>query len=307
MKNERFLYSLESPEMRPSIVCFVDILGFKDLSRKAFDSGNGNVLLNQLSKSLSKAYGRIKEHSSLWSESKSFDIKIFTDNIVVGYPISSSNAGGYELERIFSIFSEFQIALVMEGFLVRGGIAFGGHYMNDDIVFGDALLDAVKQDKTGGVPSISLASSVVDRLQRSGESYNDLSMYSPFHDLLEDSDGSIYLNYLNQAFIGYPEGGIFFDVIENHKKTIETGLSEHSTTPSILSKYEWAAVYHNFVCEEFIRNNPPMINHNADPEDVAAAMEVQKLKNYTIKFSKSLLETLAKTPDSHPKIIFSKF
>jgi hypothetical protein len=38
--------------------------------------------------------------------------------------------------------------------------------MNKDIVYGDALLEAVKQDKTGGPPCVSLSKSATDLIEK---------------------------------------------------------------------------------------------------------------------------------------------
>ena len=280
-------YPNSPPKMLPSFICYVDILGFSQLSLDALKENKGNQFLNKLKNALSLAYERIRDNSKRWDESEAFKIKVFTDNIVVGYPISLSSLGKGESELgdIFSMFSEFQVALSMEGFLVRGGISFGEHYMDDDIVFGDALLEAVAQDKDGGSPCISLASSAIKQLRYHLGSYRETNWAPQFHYLLEDSDGTIYLNYLEEAFIAYPDGGIFFDVFDGHKKMIEEGLGKYNSTPGIVSKYEWTARYHNYICEEFAKNHQVPTSPDADEIYAAAAVEAQKLLDYKIDIS----------------------
>ena len=51
-------------------------------------------------------------------------------------------------------------------FFVRGGIAFGNHYMDNDIVFGNALVDAVSMDKCGGPPKISFTPSAIKIIKK---------------------------------------------------------------------------------------------------------------------------------------------
>ena len=163
--------------------------------------------------------------------------------------------------------------------------------MDDEIVFGDALIEAVAQDKNGGPPRITLAPSAVKMLQRHLGFYGETNWAPQFRDTLEDSDGTIFLNYLEEAFLAYPDGGIFFEVIERHKNTIIEGLKAFKGTPGIRSKYEWAARYHNFVCSELAETNPIPNNPDSDEILAAEAEEAQLLKNYLID-----IESLAAGP-----------
>ena len=293
--NNPYNYSELSTNMVPSFVCYADILGYSQLSIDAIKSSQGEQFLSKLRNALSKAYERVKESAKDWSGGDCFSIKIFTDNIVVGYTTPSYiENGGYgesELGCIFSTFAEFQVGLAMEGFLIRGGIAFGNHYMDDEIVFGDALIEAVSQDKGGGPPRISLAPSAVQLLQRHLGFYGEASFSPQYEATLTDSDGTTFLNYLDEAFLAYPDGGIFFEVIEGHKNTIIDGLQKYKGNPGIRSKYEWAARYHNFICQEFVNRHPIPYGPDADEFLAAAAEEAQLLTKHLINF-----EALAAVP-----------
>ena len=154
--------------------------------------------------------------------------------------------------------------------------------MDDDIVFGNALLEAVKKDHGGGPPRITLAPSAVEILQHHLGFYGDGEFAPQHNDLLQDIDNEIFVDYLNQAFIAYPEGGIFFDVISSHEKTIINGLKKYKGIPDIKAKYEWAARYHNYVCTSFMKQHPIQTSPDADPEYACAADEAQKLINHVI-------------------------
>lgn len=277
-------YSSDPPKLIKSFVCHVDILGYSELSKEAIFSGNGDIFLNKIRLALTKAYDRVRKSSEGWSNKHLFSIKVFTDNIVLGYPVKDTerSVGEEELGHIFRIFSEFQVALVMEGFLVRGGIAFGKHYMDDDIVFGDALLEAVKLDSSGGAPKISLAPSAAKILQNS-LGFRRASEHPPQScDFLDDSDGSIFINYLENAFIGYPDEGVFFEVFECHRTTVVDGLKKYRGEPDVRAKYEWAARHHNFVCEDFQKKHPVPTSPDADEIYAAAASEARRLSDYMI-------------------------
>ncbi|EGR2769660.1 hypothetical protein QRC92_000135 [Vibrio parahaemolyticus] len=278
------LYESSPPALKQSFVCHVDMLGYSQLCENAIKSDSSNEFLNRIRTALNNAYERVRERSRTFSERNLFEIKIFTDNIVVGYPVTSfeQTQGEGELGHIFDVFSEFQLGLAMEGFLVRGGIAFGQHYMDDEIVFGDALIEAVKQDKNGGAPKVSLAPTAVQVLRRHLGFYSDPDWAPQSYDLLQDTDGSVFINYLQGAFVAFPEGGIYFDVFKKHKETVVAGLSEYCGIPSVRAKYEWAARYHNSVIDNFLVHNPIPTSPDADELYAAAAVEAQRLINYKI-------------------------
>lgn len=290
--NNPYKYS-DSPKMLPSFVCYADILGYSHLSREAIKFGNSLQFLHRLRHALSYAYERIRESSKGVGDESLFAVKVFTDNIVVGYPLHRPgfDYGEPEFGDILSTFSEFQVGLAMEGFFLRGGIAFGEHYMDDDIVFGDALLQAVDQDKSGGPPRISLTPSAIEIIRRQLGSYGETSWAPQHEDLLEDADGTIFLNYLGEAFCAYPDGGIFFELIEGHQQNIMKGLKDYKGNPGVRAKFEWAARYHNFICQEFAERHPISTNPDADEIYAAATEEAQKLLDYKID-----IESLAATP-----------
>lgn len=290
---EKNPYYGEPPILIHSYVCYVDILGYSQLSKDAISSGNGDVFLNQIRRALTNAYERVRERAKGWGNSDQFSIKVFTDNIVLGYPIQNfqQTLGEGELGHIFSIISEFQVALSMEGFLARGGIAFGNHYMDGDIVFGDALLEAVSLDRTGDAPKVSLAPSVVKVLQYHLGFYGKTEDSPQSIDLLEDSDGTIFVNYLENAFIAFPDNAIFFEVFEKHKNTLIEGLKKYSGVPDVRAKFEWAARYHNFVCDDFLKKNPVPTSPDANEVYAAAAEEAIQLNDYKID-----IESLAPVP-----------
>jgi len=285
MNDNPYMQTGKSPKMLPSFVCHVDILGYAQLSKAAINSGQGQQFLMRLREALSNAYDRVRERarSVIFDESR-FALKVFTDNIVIGYPIDDPpiNKGEPELGDVFDVLASFQAGLAQEGFLTRGGIAFGEHYMDNDIVFGDAFLQATSLDRAGGAPRIALASSALELVQQHLSFYGRIEHSPHYHYLLKDADGTIFLNYLGQAFAAFPDYGIFFELIEGHWRHIREGLREYRAKPDVRAKYEWSARYHNFICKEFAEQHPIPCHPDADEFYGAAAAEAQKLKNYIV-------------------------
>ncbi len=163
--------------------------------------------------------------------------------------------------------------------------------MDDDIVFGDALLEAVAQDKGGGPPRITLTPSVIELVRHQMGFYGeDISNTPHYEDLLEDADGSIFLNYLGEAFSVFPDEGIIFEIIKGHQEHIINGLKEYRGNPSVRAKYEWLARYHNFVCNE-IAGMYQISPLEADETLIAAGAEALQLLDYRID-----IESLAAMP-----------
>lgn len=270
-------------KLKPSFVCYADILGFAQSSTAAIAAGKGQEYLTRLRSALTEAYADVRKAQRSFNGARRFEMKVFTDNVVVGYPISDErNLGEPEFGDIIGVFSALQCSLVMHGYLIRGGIAFGDHYTDRDLVFGGALLDAVQQDKSGGGPRLGLAPSAVSVVQGHIGFYSSLQSSPHFSDLLEDADGTIFLDYLSVAFEFFPDGPILFDLIQTHKHLIEVNLERYRGDSKIRSKYEWAARYHNFVCTEFANSNSSSYP-DIDEEWAAASYEAQRVRNYLIE------------------------
>lgn len=128
-------YDPQKPKLINSIVCAIDILGFSQMIQKSCEEGYGDSLLTEINYLINKNKSCITPNK--YSKGK---IKIFTDNMVVAYPISGD--AEEKLDEILDNVSEYQFNLALEGLFVRGGISTGDFYINEDIVFGPALLDA---------------------------------------------------------------------------------------------------------------------------------------------------------------------
>jgi hypothetical protein len=274
------------PTLTTHIVCYADILGYVQESKRALVEGRGDAYLQKLRSTLNDAYARIRDRQQAWSGGKLFEVKVFTDNIVLAYPIREAwfTFGESELGHVLEILGEFQLSLAMAGYFIRGGIAYGQHYMDDDIVFGDALLDAVELDKAGGPPRLALTSAATQTVRRHLGFYRSSKEAPHITDLLQDADGRVFVNYLQAAFEFAEEAGIDFEVIDRHRAAVCQGLSEFRGSPGIRSKFEWAARYHNYVCRAFMERHPICQYASEDSDEIAGAVagEAQKLSDHMI-------------------------
>ena len=152
--------------------------------------------------------------------------------------------------------------------------------MDDVIVFGDALLNAVNKDTHGKPPCIVLTETVTEIVYKQLQYYADYTRSPHYSDLLQSPDGKIFLNYLNLVFELENYGKIFFDALEKHRNKIIDNLEIHTNTNDVQQKYIWLANYHNFVCRNFGHHFFTEDNQNINEEMIKAEERVKKIQSY---------------------------
>jgi hypothetical protein len=236
------------PRTQRSVVAFFDILGFRQLHFSACREGRQDELLQSLQRALADGFEWLdpKGGSKLVELPSAWDVKAFTDNIVLGYPFNDEGEGA--LGGTFIQLSHFQAALVQHGFFVRGGLTVGDLYMDRHLVFGGGLLEAVAlENEVARVPRIVLSSAAVELMRQHLEYYGG-GEHAPQNDeVLLDSDGVHFLSYLDGSFL---EPKSHHAVLERHRLVTREALERHKSSPSIWSKYAWVAEYHNLMCDE---------------------------------------------------------
>ncbi|MBU1042345.1 MAG: hypothetical protein KKF77_14715 [Proteobacteria bacterium] len=273
------------PKLRRSVVCYADILGFSNLTTQAIANGTANIFLTRIRNALTEAYARVREQAKSFLHKDSFCMKVFTDNIVIGYPFFDfeHEHGEIELGNTMKILSEFQTTLAMEGFLIRGGITCGEIYMDDDIVFGNGLLEAHSLDKSGGPPRIVMSASAIKLARIHFGFYADHTDTLQNNLIYKDSDCSYFVNYLDEAFKYFPDAGIFHEVLDKHRRTIESGLKIYAPFPQIQAKFQWAASYHNYVCGSFFNAYDELDDSDIlDEEQYASRLDARSVSKHLI-------------------------
>jgi hypothetical protein len=241
----------EGPQLKNSVVVFMDILGYREMAENAASAGTEPELLLRLHSTLESGQKFLKGDLTLpkLGLKDFYAVKAFTDNIVIGWPISRDAES--ELGSAFSKLSYFQFNLALAGFFIRGGLSIGPLYMDDIAVFGRGLNEAYDAEaRLARDPRIVLASSAEEAVKTHMRYYTEPDYSPQSRDLYRDSDGKVFLNYLDSILIAEDENGPFYDELLKHKEVVERALSEHKGNPMIWSKYAWAANYHNYFCEQ---------------------------------------------------------
>lgn len=242
----------EGPQLKNSVVAFMDILGYREMAENAASGGTEPELLLRLHSTLE--YGQKFLKGDLTPPKLGlkdfYAVKAFTDNIVIGWPIRMDAES--ELGSAFFKLSFFQFNLALSGFFIRGGLSIGPLYMDDIAVFGRGLNEAFDAEcRLARDPRIVLASSAEEAVKTHMRYYAEPDYSPQSRDLYRDSDGKVFLNYLESILIAEDENGPSYDELLKHKEVVERALSEHRGNPMIWSKYAWVANYHNFFCEQY--------------------------------------------------------
>ena len=263
------------------------------MTEAALESSKGDDFLRGIKDSLATAYGNIRGFAKLDGEAKPvlFDIKVFTDNIVVAHPLRylRRDYGEPELGTLLYLFAEAQARLAEDGFFLRGAITAGQHYQDDDIAYGDALLEAVDLNKSGMPPRLVIGASVEPMILEHLSFYHGWPAPHYYHLLEDPTDERLFVNYLGTAYEDFPNSPINFKFINAHRQQIITNLQQHGTNSPVWSKYAWLATYHNYICRTFASSHAAQSHVEADYEQMAYLDEAKHLLDYLVPLNAGLL------------------
>jgi len=139
------------------------------------------------------------------------------------------------------------------GVLLRGGISFGDLYMDQEVVFGPALVDAyLLAEKVAKFPRIVVDPRIMKVIKESARNYDELN---ELWSIRIDDGGVFAIDYLQAAYSADSEslsrsyGFKSFDqMMANHSRTITSQLERiHEDDDKVRQKIIWLARYHNIV------------------------------------------------------------
>ena len=172
-----------------SIVAFIDVLG------------SSEAIKNDADKSLQIMHDAYTKAVTLFqtlfegNKRNTPNVKIFSDNIVVS--VSREGESGHGAFCAIAMISAIiQVQFLKHGLLTRGGIASGGYFVDDMMVWGTALVKAHYLENGIAVyPRI-----VVDpELIRELDLANPNSKFTKTQEWIEqDTDGIFMIDYLNK-------------------------------------------------------------------------------------------------------------
>jgi hypothetical protein len=239
------------PIMEQSVVVLADILGYKDRVREAHDKGNEQEQLEWLNERLCEVHREIDDPSRV-----KWKMKTFSDNVIVGYRYLGLGNGTFELPQACYNICHFQLELSVHGLFIRGGIGVGSIHIGDTLIFGHILNELSEAEKRAMNPRVILLDSAMNQVN----THSNIDADGRLTAILWEDAGVKFINYLYP--LGVLDDSRRAEMLQNHKRGIESNLQKYRDNRSIYDKYEWAARYHNRFCQEsrFYNDNVYLIS-----------------------------------------------
>lgn len=245
---------------KKSVVFFLDILNFKNIIDDQIFSVD--EIINQFKEieyhtdyqKFANKYGLFK---SLRKQKKSKNVLQCSDSIVISFDYKEPSQLFYSLFDIIILQANFAIKY---NILFRGACTIGNLYHNKNLIFGNALNEAVKNEKElAKYPRIIIPKEIVDICANFSSNENhtadDEKEYILSY-LKEDEDGYYYTDYLSYDSIGdvMDSDEEWADYMINLRnfivKSLETIIDE-----TILNKYIWLKNKYNEALTDTIITN----------------------------------------------------
>lgn len=238
-------FSGGKPVHRISYCAFLDVLGFSKRIEHSYHDKNYDNLLKEFHQILTNSINEFKEST----DGTMLYFKSFTDNIILSHPKFSDDMES-EFGFIIWPIKEYQFQMALRGFFVRGGLALHLLFMDENCVYGMALLEAYRlESKIAIYPIVVLCDRTMKLVDRH-IGYYDEGWAPQVQDILKGPDGRYFIHYLSECII---EGvdRIYLDAksLLLHKQNIESALKEYAADTGVISKFLWLAAYHNYFCD----------------------------------------------------------
>jgi hypothetical protein len=236
------------PRLRPSIVGFLDLLGFSQSIVSTTDPAEAQRLVERIVAAIddSRLYVRGDLAAEFADLPHTWGIKFFSDNLVVGYPIDDDRiAAAAAALFVIRCAQRYQLRMTLNGFFLRGGLAEGSLCLTDEILFGAALLECYQlESKASIVPRVILSEPLLRRVESALSVAAGPAQDQIAHAICRDIDGWWFVSYLEAARRG---DNLDWDLIDRHKRAVLDSLAG-VTRHDVLPKYGWACRYHNMFC-----------------------------------------------------------
>lgn len=123
--SERKIFHAEDgkPGFEFSVCVFMDVLGFAESQKKSFENKTGLKEFQRFYSIIRSELDHLNRQRNEFADDPLWELKVFTDNIVLGYPIGDGEIQHAESEIGWATTAiSYQLAMAREGYFVRGGL-----------------------------------------------------------------------------------------------------------------------------------------------------------------------------------------
>ncbi|EKO34195.1 hypothetical protein [Leptospira santarosai] len=246
-------------EYKNCLLTYIDILGFKNLIES---SKNPKLVYDALTK-LSTESDRESDAFSDWVHALGvkYESFKFSDLIVRLYQFKNAieeenkyHILAYELENLAKI----QRELPSHNFLIRGAVTYGQIYIENEIIFGPALVNAYQLEcNVADYPRIILDKNLGEELFQMVQEITEIepenreipsaSIFSAFQFLKKDSnkDDYYYINYPNYSVEDFEYNLVSEEIFFQEHRDLIVSVLRTEVNQKIIRKYEWLKNFHN--------------------------------------------------------------
>lgn len=187
------------------IIAFIDILGFKNIVRNEYECEKVNAILKL-------PYYIRKDDLPKISKLSGVMMTSISDSIVISVKISNPSAMN-KIVRMVTVL--VQSLLSYAGILLRGGIALGKVFHDEEVVYGPGLVNAYElESKLAIYPRIIISEKDLDEIVYQHKQISAESNYEKFK---KDKDGMLYLDIFKLS--NKSELYKYLDILEENATT----------------------------------------------------------------------------------------
>lgn len=216
------------------MVGYLDLLGGKSLICQDSEDHYLNIVHT--------CYQMAKEMVKCNSSFAAFphSVKIFSDNIIVAIPsevtMRNDNHPIFAINRMSAIMQALQRVLLKYDILSRGSIAYGKFYIDELMVWGEALIKAYELESNyAKYPRVIVQNRLIYFLEKLWLDDPDMILWA--NHIKKDADGEFFLDYLN-----YPKDENSRNLVVTSLQTIKSKI-KNENDEKILEKLQWHKNY----------------------------------------------------------------
>lgn len=166
------------PAMKNHFVAFLDILGFKEMVESDM-RGQSDTYMSKLFKCHQSA-------AQIFANDPSTQVSQFSDSIVISRPFSIES-----FEIFADHIAQYQLLLLQEGLVCRGGVAVNKHFSNGSFTFSAGLIEAYRlESRLARYPRVVVSNDVMDLIFPVRK--------APPKYLIQEDDGLHFIDYLGR-------------------------------------------------------------------------------------------------------------
>jgi hypothetical protein len=233
------------PVHRRSFCAFLDILGFSESIIEAHKAATSDELLQSFHEIFS---AHVKDFEAKAKDDLLF-FKTFSDNMLFAYPAFSDDMES-EFQLVLDALVSYQYQMACAGHFIRGGLSLGPLFVDENQVFGHALLEAYHlESKVAVYPMVLLSKEAREKIDEHVGYYAEHGA-PHLKALLKGPDGQYFVNYLNEAVNDFQHPSVLdVEGLDRHRDHIEKALMKFQGNAHVFAKYAWLASYHNHFCD----------------------------------------------------------